>query len=538
MVKFKLKFGAEEALFIAICAVVAVVLFSSFSMFERPNGPLIGGDVYQALGIVNYLNNGNSPFYDSAYRNTYAWYPWLWHYMVVFIHIITGFDFFRILVWLPLFLTIAFLYSYYRLGKALFGEFAGVLTAFFALFFTSPGTDSLVPVPVNLSYVILPWVLYFMYKYSTGKRQRDGICAGISLGLLGLTHVHTYVAAWLMMFVLSFLLVAFASFSRKPALRIPIERLKQIGLVLAIGFIISMLFWGPLIAKYHLVPTRSIESTLGFEGGSPPVFTKDLWGSTFGQGAFFVLGLLGAYSMYKSRRPQDIIGLAFLLSAYAGIFHFYVTYPLLGILFQPHKFYFVLGVGLSIAAAVGVKLVADALVERKIISQDKVVFVVLLFMLLLAPLGPMKYKENAFKDEWSAAEPVPPIFKDTADWISENTPKDAIIAANPLTAFMINALTGRGVVANEMGHSSPYSELERLTAEVNTIYMSTDEAEAYALLKENGAQYLVINIYELQYYAQSGGLDKFFNSPHYKPVAVFEYGEGDNSLVTAVLEVF
>lgn len=520
-----------------VFAIALILLFSpTLSTHVKPNGPMIGGDVYQAFGAANAIGQGHSPWQDAVYAGEYNWYPWLFHVLTVLLAKVTFSSIASVFVWMPLIVTLLLAVVYNRLGKELFNPAVGFLTAFIVVFMTGVGHNSQVPVPVNFSYVIAGAYFLFLYRAHESRLLKDMLLTGVFLGLVGLTHLHTFFACLVVLASYLFVSIIFKNTGSK-GFRIPMAPIKLFVVALVVGFLVALPYLYP-ISTYGFTTARPIGAEIGSE--APKVSTLFYENSILVVPLFY-LAAFGLFLGYKRRNSADLIAWSLVLACFFGLAHDLVTTPLLHFELQPYKFSFLTGPAYALAAAFAIYYIAQQLLKAASLKKDALPYIVAVLAILLLftfSAGRGYFTGQAFSNQWGADQELPVFFSDTVEWVLQNTENDAVLFSGPFTGNIVNTWTGRRVAVSEISHSSIFLDIEKKYADAQEFYTSPPE-RAHEIAKSYGADYVLISVYEYQQYQQMGfdpaglvGSDKF------EVVKEWQYpSDGGQMLSTYVLSV-
>ena len=191
--------------------------------------------VYAKHGLVLTDPLLNAPFGQKI------GYPPLFHFLLVFLGLITKIDYFQIARALQPFLAMFIVLSISYVARKLYGTLAGVSTGFLILSSVLIGRI-LLPIPENLALIFLPLSVYFYYRSIQDKLSKYALLSGI----LFLIVVFTHQAATLILFsIITLITLVNLVIYRE------IQDLKNYGyflflpLLLIVAGIIGLLIWKP-----------------------------------------------------------------------------------------------------------------------------------------------------------------------------------------------------------------------------------------------------------------------------------------------------
>ena len=231
---------------VIIILVLLAIQLSIFSAFQHIPGPIYGGDLYRERGYTEHILRGNMPWSDPLFLNEINYFPWLAHLLASALILITKLSAQTVLIYFPTILLILTGIFLYLLGQKIFRNktYALILPLIYLsrIFIESKHTE-------GSARVLSILFLLFWFQSQENKRIKDFVYIGVVLGLISLLHGSIFINA--MIFFMSLLLFEVVEKIKKNNFEIK-EFIKKYALTSIILFSLSMLFFGPLIAKYHL----------------------------------------------------------------------------------------------------------------------------------------------------------------------------------------------------------------------------------------------------------------------------------------------
>ena len=483
-----------------------------FSEFQQVPGPMYGGDYYFHYGIINHIYNGNLPWTCPQFQGEWAFYPWLFHLGVAAIGWLTGSVFESYVLYTPLLIVALTGFVVYFLGKELFGktEFA-VLTTLAYL-----GTRLYIDyIPANFTVTLMSplFLLTLLKAYKTADRKWIA-AAGVSFGLFSLSHGSALMVGGFFIFLLfAYLLfqgrlgAAFDSGNAQWNFRFDKEglsdslksSLKTVLPIAVIGFVISLLYWGPVLFIYHFkilnLWNEFTQPDFAIYGGQ---IAKDVvLGYLFNASALSgypqafimsVLTLAGIVLILTSKKDENntFLAVAF-FSGFIGYFHYFITTPLLGTNYAPVRFEtFMIS---PVSFLLGIYAIY-AICNRVGKEENRKMFLGLAFAFFLITSA---ININAqYNDVWTQVgrSPQSPPIAEITDWVEENTDKNAVFLSHDELSFALNGLTGRKVVFERRTHASPYVDINERIADSSVILFGNDSGKTLELLKKYNISYV------------------------------------------------
>lgn len=512
----------ETALAVAIIMFFTAVYVNLFLSLHQIPGPLYGGDYYTHYGIINHIYNGNAPWTCPQNQNEYAFYPWLVHVLVAFIGKITGNLLASFLLYFPTLVVIASGIIVYFLGKELFKDKVFPLVFTFVWMGTRLFVDY---IPASFTPTITtPLLLLTVLKaIKTGKKEWT-VSAAVSFGLFIMSHMATLPpGALLLIFV--WLYYSFAGNVRldldpdtmrlhlitdRAKLRASLARTTKIVIPIAvIGFIIGLLYWGPVFAVYgfgvkntwadYTMPDYQVygaviakELVIAYlfnidpllaSGGSMTSLTNGL--KALAISSLTLIGLLGAIKNRKET-GSSFLALAF-ATGFFGYLHYLFTVPLLGTNYSPLRIEnFMLNPAAFILMVYGVYMVYNYLKTR---TWKKAI---LALAIIFFALNSYEKISGDYDSQWTKVgqRPETPQTVQMADWVKANTDKNAVFLSTEELSFALNALTGRKLVVDRRTHSNPFVDINERMADSLVMLQGNNGEKALQLLKYYNVSYV------------------------------------------------
>ncbi len=515
-----------------IIAAVIILIFTLIYGYlywglKQIPGPLYGGDYYAHYAIINHIYDGNFPWTCPQYQDNWAFYPWLLHLLVVVIAKITGNLLESYLLYFPVLVVIAGGVLSYLLGRELFKNKLFALLLCFGWMGTRLFVDY---IPANFTPTVMtPLLLLATLKALKSGKAKWVVAAGVSFGLFIMSHVATLPPGVLLL-VLLWLYYSFAGNVRfdvnpedmRVVFKANRERLREsvtwaskilipIGVI---GFVIGLLYWGPVFFLYHFqvknswadytMPDYTIYGlTIAKETILSYLFNIDALSqfATAMMGwhimdalnsllSFLVplLTLIGLVGVIRDRKDlsSSFLAIAF-FTGFFGYFHYFVTEPILHTNYSPLRIEnFMLNPAAFILSIYGVYVLYSLFRT----DRERKIFFVIAFI-FFAVLAAEKVQGD-YNSQWTklGLSPEFPQTSEMASWVDENTDKNAVFLSTEELSFALNGLTGRKLVIDRRTHSNPYVDIDERISDAAVMLYGNNEEKTLQLLKVYNVSYL------------------------------------------------
>ncbi len=497
----------------ALAAVIIIFIFLQLGLFSELKqlpGPLYGGDFYHSLGVINHLYYGGTIFENSQLLGEYPWTPPLYHGFVALFAKMTSLDTMHAVFYSNIVFTIIIGLLSYMLGNLLLRDRTLGLT--FATFIVATqNTFYHYHAMRTISILFLVMMLFYSYH---NRRWWSTALAGVSYGVVLLSHASASAAASVLIF-LYFGYVTFLQYISFSDMRLTFgikrfrDDLKQniiyCSMVFGIGFILGLIFWYVPIFVFHLsTPNKMQEFTylrvdtlfnqlkVGF-GFIYSLFKYNLHNILSSlMTLFFTIGLL--LILFFRKKTEEMKYLLFLFFASViGYFHPIVTQNLFGFNLTPKTIgTFPVLAYQGIIAVLGFSLIVR-MISRKAKSLQKYkqlifsLFFVLILILGVAGYRNLKASSPFFK---TGEQPLPSYLQEVQDWVIKNTNVMDVFISDNEDAFMLNALTGRKVLASRRSQSGMFVDVDQRYLDSAIILHGSDDAKREELLRKYKVKYL------------------------------------------------
>ena len=411
---------------------------------KSPPGYIIGGDTLVHAAIARGISLGRNPFLDQTYNVYPNWYPLLYHSLVAGIASLLRISIERAMILLQAVLAVSMVLAMFYVARELWGGGAGLWSASLSLMLL---TAHIYPNPKELAPILGMMSLLWFIK---GR----WLLSGFFLGLALWTH-----------YAFVFPLLAF------PLVFALLRREKQALL----PFIIALVMFSPFVINVmtHAETPPHVEDIYQFwRTDTLEKKVLSLIPSLY-LIPFLLLGL------FKGIKSKDEAVKALLL--FVGVVWFARLSPevlkFFGVTLWSSRFTGLLPYTYTLLGAYGA--------SRVDITSKKTPSVSLIILLLLLPLaGAINFWTSAVGDPfvgWSGVdfgEYFPKEhFLDVSDWILNHMGRDDVIATSEKAGMMLNALTGRPIVATMYGHGNTFLDNEQRRRDLATLFTRSCEEE-------------------------------------------------------------
>jgi len=212
--------------------------------------------------------------------------------------------------------------------------------------------------------------------------------------------------------------------------------------------------------------------------------------STLDLGPLLTLGVAGLWLFARRRTPRDCVVLGMALAA-GGLWLVSIPAAFLGAAPEPDDLHYYLRFTLALAAGAGLAAVARHVETQRGLRIGRGHVLALAACL---PFSFPSYWDPPSMDRYYAESlrPVGPRIVAYAQWVRENTPRDAVFAAGKTAATYIPALAGRRVLLADAGELRPRNYEERKEAE--RILLTAEDPELVRRTAQTfGVRYVAID---------------------------------------------
>lgn len=508
----KIKFRPLDIAYpLLIIIPIALILAYIISGFQQLPGPLYGGDTYWHLGGVLNIYDGNPPWSNPQVNGEYAYYGWITQFLVAVFAKISGLTPMSAYLYFAVIATILAGFISYLLGLEFFNDKKFALLLCFAWIGLTPFFST--SVGPMAWFLFMPLFILFFLKAIKTRRILYSISAGISLGLVSLSHTAGLPAALIILIVFFVYdsILRNSGFGFSPdEMRIKLslgdrEKIKSsiwknmlfLLPIAVLGILISMLFFGPILFIYKGNTPNPVHKLEDYSKYGTDIAIRMLEGSFFNISAllggnlypfiFSFISLLGLYWVIKHKNnTNELFVLLLLISAIIGGFHYFITGPVFGRL--PTYLY-----GSIMRTAGYVLFVFGIFGIYKWIPRrnPKNILLAIGFAFILINVGitiNTTYQDTWIKDV--AKSPQNPALIDMVNWVRENTDKNSVFLSDGELSFALNGLTGRKVMIFRRTHFSPYLDINKRIADAAVILYGNDSKKSLELLRKYNVSYI------------------------------------------------
>lgn len=477
-----------------------VMLFTLYLRLKHLPGPYYGGDLYAHHGFaLNYIANGF--WSDPYFVGHYSFYPWLGNYLFIFLSVLPGVSLMQAENFVGILTTILSAFAFWLLGMQVFKNRTWALVLVLLSLATRgipSGAPNLVPWMITI-----PFWFAFWLKAEETKLLRDKLLAGLFIGLTSLSHVAFFLSG-ISIFFFTIIIEILLKPNKKQAIS---DGIKLYGPMVLTGFLVSLLFYGPIIVNYQAKSLNPL-----FEYNGPAVETlgigwalKTILNTTFNFGSVLlsiltvltVLGLLLCIVNFGKKQPRHVL-LWYVAGALVPLHHL-VTRPLLGRWVLPGHLW---GIALPmlIFAVYGIRAITQHAESRW--PQANVPRVMLVLVLLFGAVFTVHYYNEYRNDRWTQfgekLEPMTQAWLAVGDWARNNTDINTVFLAHDETCFAINGVSGRKCVFVRRTHANYFVDVEQRYADGAVIFYGNNKLVTQKLLQDYDVDYVMLDAVMMQ----------------------------------------
>jgi hypothetical protein len=497
----------QDYAFLAVLIVFLFFQITLLSSFNQLPSPLYGGDYYYSMGTVFHTVSGGNPFVSSNVLDSEPIYLPLYTLLVsgftalFSLTVFVGMKYFAILQML------ASLILFYFFGNYFFKNKTYSLAAL-SLYLPLQSFPVFKYLQFSMTLIFPAFVFSLFYFFEKRNYLSAFICA-ITFGLMGISHTVGFVASVFLFLILSFYVLFIEKFSKKfikdkKFISHFLSNFKLLFLIGFIGSIIAMLFWFKPIFVYH---GHVLNSHIEFNQTDFSVFSNQITflvnifkGYFFNFSSFFVsfkslLFLVGFSSLFLIKKYDKKIKFLIILgiTCLFGITHFFITKPLLDVVFSPSYMTSFLGsLFISLTAVLSFVLIKNFF--KKYSKYILITFLVLIFI-----FNVVSFNNYVSNDRWIQVgkQNFNPHLVSMQDWILENTDvNDVFLSANELN-FALNGLTGRKVVNSRRAHNSMFLDVDQRYLDASIMLYGFNDSQREGLFEKYSVDYLYWDSYWL-----------------------------------------
>jgi len=463
-------------------------------------GPYYGGDLYAHHGFaLNYVANGF--WSDPYFVGHYSFYPWLGNYVFIALSFLPGVTMLRAEIFVGLITTILSAIAYYFLGKQLFKSdtWALVLMLFSLVTRGIPdGAPNLLPWMITIPF----WFGFWLKAEETG-RMKDRLLAGFFMGCTALSHVAFFLAG-MAMYAFTVVVNTLLQKDRKTAVA---NAFRTHAPMLAAGFVVSLLFYGPIIINYHaktLNPLFQYNGTdidkLGIGWMLRTLFSSTLNFSSLAVSVFTLLSLLGlVVCLLNFSKKEPRYAVLWYVAGFLAPMHHLITRPLFGRWVLPSHLWGV-SFALLVFAVYGVRTAAR-LAGKKWPNGGRSAVLAIVFVIVVLMFFQRygEYRANRWVQFGEQFDPGTQAWFTIGIWVQKNTGMNDVFLTNDESCFAMNGLTGRKCVFVRRTHANYFVDVEQRYADGIVMLYGNNSGLTKKLLDDYDVRYVLVDSYMQQY---------------------------------------
>ena len=473
-----------------LIAFFSVIQINYTVKFKQLPSCLYGCDLYSHLGTMYHLAQGGSIFENGQLSWTRPWTPELYHMLVVGFSKILSIDVLFGTLWFSilLFVIASGLLSY--LAYKIFNEH---LVSIFVVLLVALGFPVYKYSPFAFNF-IFPLFAFVFYWFVSKRDLKILVITGLLYGLTGYSNTVSFVGATILVGT-AFLYQAYLNRKDKKAL---FSVIRDYALVVIIGLPIALLYWWwPFFNHYHSLNNITYYGYKDFDRLG--VIVGDAASSFFNLinvGKFFILPIIsvaGLLSLFVIKTKNDKISslkayaCIVLVSALIGIFHAFVTYPLLKISAFPYMMTYVFFMPLTALLFYFAFLFFKGIVKNRY-AVSSIAAVVLILVFFAAYINYSNFLKDKFTQ--NALSDFSPQTKSLQSWLREKTDINDVFLTTKEVCFMLNGIAGRKCMVYRTTHADPFSDVWTNQVDAAVILYGNDSKEKLELLKKYNVKYL------------------------------------------------
>lgn len=479
--------GKTAIVFVSLLIILEIFLFSKL---QHLPSPIYGGDLYGHYGFsINYLENGL--WTDPFYKDEYSFYPWFGNLLFILISFVTGMSLMSSINYYPVLLTVLASLAYYFLGKQIFKDntYALLTLIFYWVFRGVPDSA-----PNNVPWMFaVPLFFYFWLKSEESSGVWHKILSGIFLGIASLGQIAFFLSGLFIM-----LFTVFVEFFLISKQRSIIVFVKKYFLILFVGFIVSLPFYGVVIYQYHF---KNINPVFQFNGSDIDNLGVSWWffevfrtffnfGSIMGfvQGMVVLLGLIISVLSFKSKSSR-LLSMFFLGSIILPLHHL-ITRTLFNSWVLPGHLF---GLGFIYLFLFVFALKYLSSFFKKYNLSVYFFVVVLLFALISFKVSLDSYNSDRWVNYGRNIDASTQNWLDLGDWIKKNTNINTVFLAFDESCFALHAVSGRKCVIVRRTHANYFVDVDERLADAVVILYGNDSNKSKELLERYGVEYFLVD---------------------------------------------
>ena len=467
------------------------------SQLKQIPSPLYGGDYYNGLGGVNHILGGGNILESAQMIGEPPWVPWMYHLSVSSFSAISGMDPMHALINFSFVIQVFTLITVYLLAAKVTGNRNVALLSAILMLLSFP----VFKYSDFATVLVVPLFTLSLAVFMEKPDRKNALVAGLAMAFMGLSNTQAFFVG-MMMFGIAGICLLYPKIKGKKLKAETVlgekELLVNLGILFAVGFALSLLFWFRPIFVFHGQTPNDIQNITYPDVTQMSIFMEQTYGFfvtllapfefDFPGILFSALNVAGLYFVIRKPDKYGIV-LVLLLAGIACILHPMITEPLLKTqLMASMMFGRVATVLAVLLAAIGLANLVEKIKDRNVAAGALAICIILAMLMANNVLGVRETDRWAMVGKTAVAEP----HAELEAWIKENTNVNDVFLTTNEDGFMMNALTGRKVVSYRRAHASPYTNMHRRMADQAVMVYGTNGQETSGLLDKYGVKYVLV----------------------------------------------
>ena len=277
--------------------------------------------------------------------------------------------------------------------------------------------------------------------------------------------------------------------------------------MLAAGFVVSLLFYGPIIINYHaktLNPLFQYNGTdidkLGIGWMLRTLFSSTLNFSSLAVSVFTLLSLLGlVVCLLNFSKKEPRYAVLWYVAGFLAPMHHLITRPLFGRWVLPSHLWGV-SFALLVFAVYGVRTAAR-LAGKKWPNGGRSAVLAIVFVIVVLMFFQRygEYRANRWVQFGEQFDPGTQAWFTIGIWVQKNTGMNDVFLTNDESCFAMNGLTGRKCVFVRRTHANYFVDVEQRYADGIVMLYGNNSGLTKKLLDDYDVRYVLVDSYMQQY---------------------------------------
>lgn len=538
-----MRFNKKLVYSILFLVLIVFVIFQivQISKFKSLPSPLLGGDYYYQLGVVNHLKYGGSFFQSSSEKGGVPGYLYLYAVPIALFSSITHVSSMEsMFIFSVIYFIIAYLLWFFLINMLFKNPYVALIGS---LLLNPLSKYPLLKYTPFTQLVMIPLFLYVLYIFFEVKKVKGNLLKIVSLsvvfGLLSISHALAFSNSIIILLVF-FIYEHYAHPKNKKQID-----LKWLVFIMIAIPITLLYFYRPIFVFHFSRPYDRVHLDTP-DYAYPNVqsaFIKQVLHDIFNFSGLFqstitIFFLASGYFIFKKRKKKEAKFIAlFFIASLTDVLSVFVT-QLFGFnlgppwvitfFFNPSRIILAL-YALMFSVDYTAKWMAKKKVLAKRFAEEILLILIICVLTFYSVSATLSFqKKNRF---FSAVySPVPSQFQSMADFVIKNTNVNDVFMSSKELSFILNSLTGRKVLTNRWAHQNdPWSNVPRRDLIETLILYGDNLSLIKKLIKEYDVKYL--------YWDIDWPLTEFsFNSNGqviglYDPLIVLNKGDNEKVLI-------